>query len=146
VSKRHGNCRYSERHELEMVSLYVDEERSLAEIEALTLVPYRSVWTILRRHGVQLRPPGVGRPAPRLADNDLIRTAWLHEQGLTYAQIGELLNLRAGGVKYRISIARERLGYDRVNRGAHNRARSQLPDHVRRAIATWRAEGLLASS
>lgn len=135
---RWGRCKYSPRHELEVVHLYVEEERSTYEIEELTGVKYSTVRGILQRRGIKLRPRAVaGYRRPQISDNELRRTIWLHEQGLTYAQMAEALGLKEGGVQYRIEVSRERLGYHAVNRGANNKPKATIPVHVRRAVEAW---------
>ncbi len=133
----YGNRLYSERHEREVVQLYVEDERSLNEIENLIGVKRATVHDILKRNRVRTRPAGCGRKQPPLSSVDLVRTAWLHEQGLTYEQIGELLGLSAGGVKYRLTVARRRLGHSAFNRGRNNRPKTAVPAHVKKAIAAW---------
>lgn len=133
----HNNRLYSERHEQEVVELYVDDERSLAEVEAATGVNKETVRAILRRQEVRTRPVGCGRTQEPLPTLELTRTAWLHSQGLTYEQIGELLGLSVDGVKHRIATARRRLNHPTVTRGANNRPKRTIPVHVRRAVETW---------
>lgn len=136
-----NNRRYSERHELEIVSLYVKRELSLRGIEKETGVPRSSVWVILERRGIQLRPRGDhGRNGTRLDPLSLARTIWLHEQGLTYNQIAMAMGLQPTGVQYRVRIARTRLSYSGNNRSRSNWSRRAVPAHVQRALSTWAME------
>lgn len=128
--------RYTRQHEDEVISMYVEEELSLSEIHKAAGVLPQTAWKILVRRGVPRRPVGVGRPMPQLPTNDLERTIWLHRQGLTYDQIGEILGLSEGGVKHRITVARQRLGYGGTTRGT--RSARPIPRHVERAVASWR--------
>jgi DNA-directed RNA polymerase specialized sigma24 family protein len=129
---------YSERQELEVVALYEQDEYSLREIQEETGVVFGTAKNILARRGVKLRPRGSGRTMPPLHGNDLDRTVWLHRQGLTYEQMGQLLGLSEGGVKHRIGLARKRLGYEEVKRGRNNRPKTQIPLQVARAVRSWR--------
>lgn len=141
-----NNRRYSERHELELVRLY-ESCLSCGQIEDLTTVPQGSVWDILQRRGVKCRTSADYEPAQEPLDTVLmIRTAWLHEQGLTYAQIGEIMGLKPGGVCYRLRAAKDRLGYKGVTRGKNNRPKKTIPLHVRRAVALWAAEAKASAS
>lgn len=133
-----GRRKYSPRHELEIVLLYTEEGYSTYDIEKLTGVKYGTVRDILCRHGVKMRTRAeVGHRLPSIPENELVRTVWLHQQGLTYAQIGELLGLAEGGVQYRIEVSRRRLGYQGNNRGANNKPKATIPVYVRRAVEAW---------
>lgn len=135
-----SNVRYSTRHEDELISLYVDREMSLAEIEETTGVARRTVWNILVRREVPRRKPGAGGRGgvPQLSTVEVQRTVWLHEQRLTYGQIGEILGLTEAGIKHRIGVARRRLGYKGTNRGHVGRQTpTGIPTHVQRAVRSW---------
>lgn len=135
-----NNRLYSERHEQEIASLYVEDEYSLNEVERETGVNMETVRAILHRQGVRLRPPGCGRTQEPISTLDLTRTAWLHEQGLTYEQIASLIELKPGGVKHRIKVAKERLGYKTTNRGKNNRPKKSIPVVVKETVERWSEE------
>lgn len=129
--------KYTKRHEEELIALY----RSGLSLDGVcdeTGVPAGTVWDILQRNGVKCRKRSDLAPAQDPIDTKLlIRTAWLHDQGLTYEQISEIMEIGESGVKYRIRAAKDRLGYKGVNRGHNNRPKKTIPAHVRRAVAAW---------
>jgi len=134
--------RYSQRHEAEVIDLY-QEGHGLPTIERLLGVPRSSTWNILVRNGIERRPlkaacAGNEPPKGPLDVVELTRTTWLHEQGLTYAQIGELLGVGRLAVKARIQAARDRLGYKQRNSGRVNRTLG-IPAHVQKVVANWAA-------
>lgn len=116
------SIRYSRRHQDEVIQLYVEDELSLTEIEEATGMKANTAYHILRRRSVPRR--STGYPAPPIPTPELERTVWLHRQGLTYEQVGEILDLSEGGVKHRINVARKRLGYRETNRGRNGRTRA----------------------
>jgi hypothetical protein len=132
-----NNRRHSERHEQEIIALYKGG-RSLAEVREETGVPDGTVWDILKRNGVKCRSRKEIKPWQDPIDTLLlIRTSWLHEQGLTYKQIAKIMRVGESGVKYRLRAAKDRLGYKVVNRGHNNRPKAVVPGHVQRAVAAW---------
>lgn len=132
--------RYSERHEAEIVALYA-KGLGIPTIAKEAAMPQTSVWNILVRNRVERRSIRAAcqdnsPPKGPLDVTELTRTVWLHEQGLTYAQIGELLGIGRLAVKARIKSARNRLGYYGRNAGHVNRTKA-IPGHVRRVVANW---------
>lgn len=130
--------RYSRRHEDELIALYAEDEYSLAEVEQITGVNGSTVHKMLIRRGVPRRP--VGHPAKTLPAEELTRTVWLRQQGLTYAQVAELLDVSEGAVKHRLAVARARLNYRerrrRIRRGRFS-PQATIPVHVRRTVESW---------
>ena len=104
-------------------------------------MPQTSVWNILVRQGVPRRSiqDACQRNTPPKGPLDIValtRTVWLHEQGLTYEQIGRLLGIGRLAVKARIKSARNRLGYKAENKGRINRTHP-IPPHVEKTVERW---------
>lgn len=134
-----STVRYSRQHEDEVIYLYSEVELSLAEIYNETGVLPQTAHKILVRRGIPRRPVGVGKPRPRIPTNELLRTAWLHRQGLTWDQMSHILGIGESGIKHRLRVARQRVGYRPRPRSRNgSTAPTAIPRRVSLVVASWR--------
>lgn len=131
----------SPKHEAEIVSLYVDGLYTCGEIAADIGISPTTVRRILKANGVKMRR-GSGAVKQQLPAREVERMIWLHEQGLSHAQMAEILGISMSAIRDRLNVSRKRTGRPASRQGCWGRRGEPktIPVHVKRTVERWRAE------
>lgn len=126
------------RHEAEIAAMYIEREFTVSEIAEETLFCTTTVRRALRRQGIKPRY-GRGAIKRKLSAEQVKRTIWLHEQGLSHRQMAEILGITVSSVRSRLAVLRKELGRPPKRQGCWGRAGEPkaLPPHVRQTVAGW---------
>lgn len=140
INPAHPRVRFFQPHHEEEIAQMYSDGLSINKIAQEIGSAFGTVRRVLVRQGTKLRGQGSHNGLRQLAGEELERTIWLYEQGLSHRQTGAILGVSESTVRDRLQKSRKRLGRPRTKRqGCYGRAGEPktIPLHVRRAAANW---------